>query len=233
MQHGPSGHCVKRAAGRRPRAGWNEDVSRRETSEPANQRCRAATSLPWRHNDDRLDRRLRERAFVNLYPSTGNPDNAEALSRRASVLDTSVLAEIGAMSPSNPGFVRELIAIFLEEAPARIDTLRDAIAVRDPVATWRAATRASRRKRVRNSASASASAASESGRILIATSRPRRGSIARQTSPIPPAQLRKQFVLPDLHAGKSRGRRVKEGFYRLIRRSADRKSTRLNSSHEW
>jgi PAS domain S-box-containing protein len=55
------------------------------------------------------------------------------------VLDTSVLAEIGSMSPSNPDFVRELIAIFLEEAPARIETLRDAIAVHDPVATWRAA----------------------------------------------------------------------------------------------
>ena len=55
------------------------------------------------------------------------------------ILDSSVLAAVGAMSPSNPGFVRELIAIFLEEAPARIDTLRDAIAVRDPVAAWRAA----------------------------------------------------------------------------------------------
>ena len=55
------------------------------------------------------------------------------------ILDQSVLAAIGAMSPSNPAFVRELIAIFLEEAPARIETLRDAIADRDPVATWRAA----------------------------------------------------------------------------------------------
>jgi HPt (histidine-containing phosphotransfer) domain-containing protein len=54
------------------------------------------------------------------------------------ILDSNVLAGISAMSPSNPAFVRELIAIFLEEAPARMETLRDAIAGRDPVATWRA-----------------------------------------------------------------------------------------------
>jgi HPt (histidine-containing phosphotransfer) domain-containing protein len=55
------------------------------------------------------------------------------------ILDPTVLAEAGAISPTNPGFVRELIDIFLEEAPERIETLRNAIATRDPVATWRAA----------------------------------------------------------------------------------------------
>jgi len=72
----------------------------------------------------------------------GLAELAQALLRvagRTAVLDPRVLADVRAISPSNPGFVRELIALFLEEAPLRTGALRQAIEVRDSEAAWRAA----------------------------------------------------------------------------------------------
>jgi len=55
------------------------------------------------------------------------------------VVDAKALAEVRAIDPGNPNLLGEVITLFLDEAPDRIDTLRRAIASNDAEATWRAA----------------------------------------------------------------------------------------------
>jgi PAS domain S-box-containing protein len=57
----------------------------------------------------------------------------------AEILDAGVLDELRSIDASDPEFLPAVIALYLDDAPERIDALRRAIAARDDEATWRAA----------------------------------------------------------------------------------------------
>jgi CheY-like chemotaxis protein/HPt (histidine-containing phosphotransfer) domain-containing protein len=59
--------------------------------------------------------------------------------RQPAPLDNSVLEELRAIDPSNPEFLPALIALYLDDAPKRVQALRLAISDRDNERTWRSA----------------------------------------------------------------------------------------------
>jgi signal transduction histidine kinase/CheY-like chemotaxis protein/HPt (histidine-containing phosphotransfer) domain-containing protein len=67
------------------------------------------------------------------------PPAEEPSGETTSVLDEEVLAELRSIGASNPAFLPEVIALYLDDVPVRINALGQAIAAGDNEAMWRAA----------------------------------------------------------------------------------------------